>query len=107
MKSSLKKAIILIFSILMVFSAAFTVLFSNDLKARADQQVLSTSGLFVPSDVELAHSTVLLGSNSLQPGLKLTANKAGNSIALKNNLNGKFSFNFEPVLYENNITLKK
>ena len=51
-------------------------------------------------------SVIASESDSLQPGVMLTADKKGDSILLRNKLSGEFSFNFEPITVNKVVTTK-
>jgi len=66
-------------------------------KASAEEEIMPTTGIFTPSDVQLSPSQIPEDASSLEAGVKLTANKKYSSISLKNKLVGEFSYTLEPI----------
>ena len=75
-------------------------------KASAEEEIIPTTGIFVPSDVQLSPSQIPEDSSSLVAGVKLSTTKEGGSISLKNKLIGRFSYAFEPIKEQGVLNLK-
>lgn len=106
MKYTLKKLYVFILGFVMLTCFAFVMFNGVSKKVSAQAEIIATTDLFTIAELDVTCSVIASESDSLQPGVMLTADKKGDSILLRNKLSGEFSFNFEPITVNKVVTTK-